>query len=109
MMKKRLTLLLAAALLSTTPATAADTTAPFQFMPPEGFVPDADTARKISEVVLIRLVGEAQVEREKPLTVSLEDGVWIVKGTMPPNTLGGIAEVHISKKDGTILFLSHGM
>jgi len=108
MTTKRLVILLAAALALAAP-TPTHATEPFQFLPPDGFVPDADTAKKISEVILVRFFGAAQTDIEKPLTASFEDGVWIVKGTMPPNTLGGIAELHISKKDGAILFMSHGM
>jgi hypothetical protein len=79
------------------------------YEPPEGFVPDAETAAKISEVVLVRIYGETQTNLEKPLKARLRGDVWIVEGTMPPKMLGGVAEVHISKKDGRILFLTHGM
>ena len=106
---KHLVVLLGAALLLAMPSVATNATVPFQYVPPDGFVPDAGTAAKISEVIFVRFFGEANTDMEKPLTATLEDGVWIVKGTMPPNVLGGIAELHISKKDGTILFMSHGM
>ena len=104
-----LAILLAAPLALVSPAGSAENSepVPFQYVPPEGFVPDAETALKITEVILIRIYGETVISTERPLTVSLKDGVWIAQGTMPPNTLGGIAELHISKKDGAILFLSH--
>ena len=57
--------------------------------------------------ILIRFRDEANTNMERPLAASLKDGVWIVKGTMPPNHVGGVAELHISKKDGTILFMAH--
>ena len=106
---KHLIFLLAAALVFAAPSAATNGNAAFEWVPPEGFVPDADTAEKISEVILIRIFGEAQTDREKPYKVTLEDGVWIVKGTMPPNMLGGVAELHISKKDARVLYLSAGM
>lgn len=106
---KHLVVLLAAALALAMPSAVTNATVPFQYVPPDGFVPDADMAAKISEVILVRFFGETQTNMEKPITATLEDGVWIVKGTMPPKMLGGIAELHISKKDGTILFMSHGM
>jgi NTF2 fold immunity protein len=109
MMIKHLVVLLAAAVVLATPCAATNATVPFQYVPPDGFVPDADTAAKISEVILVRFFGETQTNMEKPITATLEDGVWIVKTTAPPNVLGGIAELHISKKDGTILFMSHEM
>jgi hypothetical protein len=106
---KHLVILLAATLVLATPSAATNVTVPVQYVPPDGFVPDAGTAAKISEVILVRFFGQTQTDMEKPLTATLKDGVWIVKGTMPPNILGGIAELHISKKDGTILVMSHGM
>jgi hypothetical protein len=45
---------------------------------------------------------------EKPLIAILENEIWIVRGTMPHGILGGTAELHIRKKDGAILHLSHG-
>jgi NTF2 fold immunity protein of polymorphic toxin system component len=95
-------------LLLAASAAAKDRLAPFQIDPPEGFVPDAETAAKISEVVLIRLFGEANTDMERPLVATLKDGIWTVVGTMPPHHLGGVAELHISKKDGKILFMAHG-
>jgi hypothetical protein len=109
MTMKHLVILLSAALALATPAASEDRISPFVLAPPGGFVPDTDTAKKISEIILVRFFGEAQTDREKPLQVTLADGVWVIKGTMPPGILGGIAELHISKKDGQILFLSHGM
>jgi hypothetical protein len=47
---------------------------------------------------LVRIYGETQTNLEKPLKATPRGDVWIVEGTMPPNMLGGVAEVHISKK-----------
>jgi hypothetical protein len=107
MAMKHLVLLLVATLALAPPSTSMSENA-YVRVPPDGFVPDADTALKISEVILVRIFGQAQIDVERPLTVTLENGVWIVKGTLPPKALGGIAELHISKNDGAILFLSHG-
>src|SRR5579864_4089050 len=109
MRMRHLVVLLAAALALANPSASTNGIAAFEWQPPEGFVPDADTARKISEVLIVRFFGEAQADREKPLQATLEDGVWIVTGTMPPNMLGGVAELHISKKDGRILYARHEM
>ena len=98
MAMKQLVVLLGAALLLAGPSASTNGRAAFEYEPPEGFVPDAETATKISEVILAPIKGEFEASLEKPLTASLENGVWIVKGTMPPNMLGGVAEFHISKK-----------
>jgi hypothetical protein len=105
----RLAILLAAALALAVPSSVTGGNATSEWVPPDGFVPDADTAAKVSEVILARIFGDAQTDREKPFKVNLEDGVWIVKGQLPPNLLGGVAEIHISKKDARILHLLAGM
>ena len=73
-----------------------------------GFVPDAETAIKIAEVIFDRFYGAYEISREKPFEVALRDGIWIVKGILPNGSLGGVAEIHIDKKDGKILYLFHG-
>jgi hypothetical protein len=109
MTMKHLVLFLAAALLFANPSSSTYGAADPGYEPSEGFVPDADTAAKISEIILVRIYGETQTNLEKPLKAALHGDVWIVEGTMPPNMLGGVAEVHISKKDARILYLKHGM
>jgi NTF2 fold immunity protein len=109
---KHLSVLFAAALLlagSWAFAESKTAVSPYVVVPRDGFVPDADTAAKISEVILDRIFGQAQTDAEKPLRATLEDDIWIVKGTLPTGALGGVAEMHINKKDGTILYLSHDM
>ena len=53
--------------------------------------------------------------KERPFTAKLENGVWMVEGTLycgqPPKTegcLGGVAEIEIGKDDGRVLRVSHG-
>jgi hypothetical protein len=79
-----------------------------EFVPEDGFVPDADTATKIAEVILTRIYGADEVALERPWVTKLSDGTWTVKGTLPKRLLGGSAEIEISKKDGRVLYLSHG-
>jgi hypothetical protein len=100
---------LAAILLLASPSAPTHSATNPGYEPAEGFVPDADTAEKITEIILVRIYGETQTNLEKPLKARLRGDVWIVEGTMPPKMLGGVAEVHISKKDGRILYLTHGM
>lgn len=83
--------------------------------PAGGYVPDAKTAAKIAEAVLAPIYGEAMVKRELPLHAVLEKGtgIWNVQGTPYnpenlPDVTGGAVMVRLSKKDGKILFVSHG-
>jgi len=85
-----------------------------RYKPALGYVPDSETAVKIAEAVLIPVYGEKKIELEQPFTATLKNRVWIVEGTLhcPDGTStscdGGVAEVHISKSDARILYMSHG-
>jgi hypothetical protein len=81
--------------------------------PKEGFVPNAETAVKVGEAVLMPVYGEKQILSERPFKASLQRDVWTVDGTLhcggPPDTVchGGTAVVKISKTSGQILFMMH--
>src|SRR5579871_2218200 len=86
--------------------TAYGQTPPAQsFKPKEGFVPNAETAVKVGEAVLIPVYGEKQILAERPFKATLHGNVWTVEGTLPcGNCNGGTAFVKISKTSGQILF-----
>jgi hypothetical protein len=81
--------------------------------PKEGFVPNAETAVKVGEAVLMPVYGEEKIIGEQPFKATLQKDVWTVEGTLncggPPGTLchGGTAVVKISKTSGQILFMMH--
>ena len=81
---------------------------PHSYTPPNGFVPDEKTAIRIAEAVLTPIYGERQIESERPFIATLRGDVWAVTGYLPPGTLGGVAEIRISKKSGKILSVTHG-
>lgn len=66
-------------------------------------MPDAKTAARIAEAVLIPIYGEKTIQSELPLSATLRDGIWRVTGYLPPGWFGGVAEVNISKATGEIL------
>ena len=67
----------------------------------DGFIPDAETAKKIAEAVWFPIYGEA-IYDEKPYQTKLENGIWIVEGTLK-SELGGVAYIEIQKSDGKVL------
>ncbi len=81
--------------------------------PKEGFVPNAETAVKVGEAVLMPVYGERTILDERPFKATRQGDVWTVEGTLncggPPGTLckGGTAVVKISKTSGQILFMMH--
>lgn len=83
------------------------------FTPEHGFVPNAETASKIGEAVLIPVYGEQRIVGERPFKASLKGDVWTVEGTLncggPPGSMckGGTAVVKISKTSGQILEMMH--
>jgi hypothetical protein len=53
----------------------------------EGFVPTADVAVAIADIVLSNIYGEAQIRKEKPFSIILDNDIWIIEG-------------HLEKKHG---------
>jgi len=78
------------------------------FKPEQGFVPDKKTVITIAIAVWSPIYGEEKIQNEKPFKAVLKDGVWHVEGSLPQNTLGGVAVAEISKDDARILRISHG-
>jgi hypothetical protein len=90
----------------------AQTGKPANYLPPSGYVPDATTAIKVAEAVLLPVYGEKVIDSERPFTASLgRSGIWTVSGTLHCATGdtcdGGVAIVTIAKKDGRILSMIH--
>jgi hypothetical protein len=78
--------------------------------PKDGFVPNAATAVKVAEAVLIPIYGQAQINQERPFKAELTGDVWRIAGTLncgTPECEGGTAVVKISKTTGEILFVTH--
>ena len=77
------------------------------YVPKAGFVPDATTAIKIAEAVWLPVYGKS-IYREKPFTARLKKGVWYVEGSLPLQSVGGVAFIMIQKSDGKVLKVIHG-
>lgn len=77
------------------------------FVPKEGYVPDAQTAIKIAEAIWLPIYGD-KIYKKKPFTAQLKDNIWVVQGSMPTLMLGGVPVAEISKLTGQILRVSHG-
>ena len=87
------------------------------YVPPNGVVPDAETAVVIAEAVLTPVYGRKQVGSEKPFKATLKGETWEVEGSLhcerlgggPHDCVGGVALVDISKRDGRVTRITHGM
>ena len=74
-----------------------------------GPIVDAEDAAQKAEEVWIRIYGE-DIKDERPYIVSYdeENGVWMVKGSLPPFALGGVANILIENDTGKVLAVWHG-
>jgi hypothetical protein len=77
-------------------------------IPAGGFVPDEATAAAIAEAILVPIYGKKSIESQKPFLFYLANDVWTISGQLAPHSLGGVFVLKISKRDGRVLFLSHG-
>jgi hypothetical protein len=111
-MKRILTTIFALAALAVIAYSQTEQKTP-SFRPREGFVPNAETAVKVGEAVLMPVYGEERIVGERPFKATLQRDVWSVEGTLhcdgPPGATcpGGTAVVKISKTSGQILFMMH--
>ena len=89
-------------------AQSGDVGVPHSYVPPDGFVPDSTTAIRVAEAVLSSIYPKEVLAGQRPFHATLGNGVWTVMGTLPEDTVGGVALVEIAKKDARILRVSHG-
>ena len=72
-----------------------------------GMVPDKETAIKIAESVWYPIYG-SQIYTEQPFVAELEgDTVWVVRGSLPKDRVGGCAEIRLRKSDAAVLYVDH--
>ena len=80
----------------------------FSYMPELGFVPNEETAIKIAVAVWEPIYGPKQIAKEKPYKAKLQNGVWVVTGSLKFGRVGGVAEIEICKSTAQVVRLSHG-
>ncbi len=77
------------------------------FLPAKGCVPDETTAVQIAEAIWLPLYGKS-ICKKKPFRAELlGDSLWVVAGSLSPNTLGGVPYIEIQKRDGKVLGIGH--
>ena len=73
------------------------------------YVPNEETAIRIAEAIWLPIYGD-RIYSEKPFvaTFKKKTNTWIVEGSLPPNSSGGVALIEIRKSDCKILRVKHG-
>ena len=79
------------------------------FRPDSGIVSDSIAAIQLGEVYISHIFGSGILKLQLPLQATLEGDHWRVNGVLPPNHVGGVAVVRISREDGRILQIMHGL
>ncbi len=77
------------------------------YIPPDGYVPNAETAIKIAVAVWEPIYGAETIAQEKPYHAQLRGKIWRVTSSVRPGWDGGAAEADISKATGQILRVIH--
>ena len=73
------------------------------YVPPKGYIPDEQTALKVSDAILVSVYGEKEIASERPLGVALiQPDVWLVWGNQR-----GSAEVGVRCPPLRFLALKH--
>ena len=76
------------------------------FIPPNGFVPDKQTAINVAEAVLLPIYGKEALNYAKPLTAILDNNTWVIEGKKREGSYGGTVYIKIQKSDGKVLYMS---
>jgi hypothetical protein len=77
-------------------------------IPKDGYVPDKDTAIAIAYAIAVPVFGRKDMDEEKPFRAELNDGVWMVLGTLHcDHCAGGTLIVEIDKTSGKIITMTH--
>lgn len=69
------------------------------------YVPNAETAVKVAEILWLPLYGESIYEH-KPFSAELQNGIWIVSGK-PKKQKGGYPYAEIQKSDCKVVKITH--
>lgn len=71
-------------------------------------IPDEKTAKKVAEAILVPIYGRDAIETQKPFNVFLLGDIWVLTGYLPPDQLGGVFRINISKTNGCVIQVTHG-
>jgi hypothetical protein len=104
------TLISCAALAEEKPTPFNNNAQPFNYLPTQGVIPNSDVAIQVGTSILTPIYGEARISKEKPFKATLSGDVWVITGTLNRSSdFNGVALIELSKSDGRVLRISHGM
>lgn len=73
-----------------------------------GMIPDAETASRITYEYISIVYGKEIAEKEQPYNIQLiNNQIWQISGSLPPNMVGGVFSITIEKQTGKIWSICH--
>ncbi len=69
-------------------------------------ITDSKTAVRIAEAMWFSVYGDKIYEELPFNTTLIQDSIWVVTGTLPPDTAGGTLFL-MMQTDGRILYITH--
>lgn len=69
---------------------------------PNSFVPDATSAIKLAEIYLEPIYGRPTISSQLPLTATLDDSVWTVRGTVNSGIIGEQIVLEMNRENGAV-------
>jgi len=71
-------------------------------------IKDKQAAVAVAEAILFKVYGEENIRRQKPYGVYKTDHYWVITGTLPEGTSGGVFEIALDANDARVIGLTHG-
>lgn len=66
-----------------------------------------ELAAQIGICYLCDIYGKDVIKEEIPFNIVEFQHSWLLEGTLPPNSYGGVASIYITKKDGMVIDYIH--
>lgn len=67
----------------------------------------SEVAAQIGICYLNDIYGKDVIKEETPFNIIEFQHSWLMEGSLPPNSYGGVASIYIAKKDGMVIHYMH--
>ncbi|MBC6989495.1 NTF2 fold immunity protein [Hymenobacter sp. BT491] len=71
-------------------------------------IKDSTLAIHIAEPILFSVYGQKNIVTQRPYEMCLFDKYWVLRGTLPKESDGGVFLIIIDARNGKVIQLTHG-
>jgi hypothetical protein len=71
-------------------------------------IKDSATAIAVVEPILFGLYNKKMILSEKPYSINHVDNYWLISGSLPKGSLGGVFFIIIDEMDSRVIRITHG-